>query len=107
MWIELAILLVIPYPVIRQPFTIPTVNWNGGDANAGTVVYYTQYLSHDVIFSFMMLRFLFVIQAAMALSPSDSIQFRKICGSHGIESSVWLQLKSNLIQYPLRSVLLL
>jgi len=111
LYIEILILLISPHPfankIFKPQFTMRTINWHPGDYPAGSMQFETQYVHIDLYFSFMLLRFIFLIQALLVLSPIEQIHSRRLCFMKGMVTNTWFSMKMNLQTYPVWSVSLL
>ncbi len=84
MWGEIAILLMDPYLFNDQiTYTMQTTSFIKAS------LYETRYRVTDVVLSLMLLRFYFLVQAALVLSPIEKLSARRICFLRGFEIDFW------------------
>ena len=111
-WVEIIIMCIIPFPMEtpgsffgHKVVYIPCVNWmdNGLLNHAqGAYIYNTPYLTNDFFLAAMFLRFLFVLQTLVFLSPpNNQLIGKRICHEQGIEPSFSFQLKMAFKERPI------
>ena len=79
-WFEILIMCIIPFPMETpgsffgyKVVYIPCVNWmDNGSTPSGSKIYWTPYLSNDFFLAMMFLRFVFVLQTLVFLSPPNN-----------------------------------
>ena len=110
-WIEIFIMMVIPLPM-NSPDSffglkivyIPCINWvdNAADEHdEGSYVYYTPYLTNDFFLAFMFLRFIFILQTVVFLSPpNNKLMSKRILHDYRVEASFSFMMKSAFKERP-------
>ena len=86
-WLEIVIMMLIPLPIQGDFFdlkisTMRVVNWfdPSGDFPTGSHHYHTPYLTNDFFLAAMFLRFYFVLQTMIAMSPPNNrLNGKRIC----------------------------
>ena len=97
-WAEIIIMLIIPMPMNTpdsifglQVVYMDVVNWvdNSNDGYpVGSHIYRTPYLTNDFFLAAMFLRFFFVLQTMIVLSPpNNKLVGKRICHEHDIDPS--------------------
>ena len=91
-WVEILIMFIGPLPMTgfdslfgfgNKIVYMPCVNWSDNSTDGfpeGTHVYDTPYLTNDFLLGFMFLRFLFVLQTIIVLSPpNNQLVAKRVC----------------------------
>ena len=83
-WFEMILLALIPYPIISSNSTILPMYfsiqyYNYYDMSADMELSTTTYLVSDLMLSLMVMRFYFVVQACLVISPIENLNARRIC----------------------------
>ena len=110
-WIEIIIMLIIPMPMNNpdsvfglQVVYMDVVNWvdNSNDGYpVGSHIYRTPYLTNDFFLAAMFLRFFFVLQTMIVLSPpNNKLVGKRICHEHDIDPSFTFQMKAAFKERP-------
>lgn len=89
-WIEILIMAILPLPdalFMLKDFDIPVINWIDDKAPPGSLVLDTPYLTNDFFLAAMFLRFFFVLQTMVTLSPPNNrLMGKRVCHEHGVET---------------------
>ena len=108
-WLEVFIISIFPYPIKEGSGLLPsyfhedTVNWvdnSGSDNPVQATIYQTPYLTSDVFLALMFLRFYFIIQGLIVLSPVNRLYGKRIAHEAGFEPNFAFQLKGAMKLYP-------
>ena len=108
-WFEVLLISVFPYPIregrglLNPYFYEDATNWvdNSGSDNPGqATIYKVPYLMSDVFLAIMFLRFYFIIQGLIVLSPVNRLYGKRICFDRGFEPNFAFQLKGAFKLYP-------
>ena len=94
-WFEVILMVVFPYPIragtgLLNPYYYEdATNWvdNSGakDNYTAATVYKVPYLVSDALLAVMFLRFYFIIQGLIVLSPVNRLYGKRICFDRGFE----------------------
>ena len=103
-WIEIIIMIIIPLPMNSpdsifglQIVRLDVINWvdNSGDYPTGSHIYPTPYLTNDFFLAAMFLRFFFVMQTMIVLSPpNNKLVGKRVCHEQGIDPGFNFQTKT-------------
>ena len=110
-WMEIIIMSIVPLPFNGEDtffgltiVKIPSINWfdTGEDDYAeGSHVYMTPYLSNDFFLAFMFLRFYFIMQTIVILSPpNNKLIGKRILHEHQVEASFTFMMKAAFKERP-------
>ena len=80
---------------------IEVTNWNDPTGIPGSTVYTIPYLVDDFILAFMYLRFYFLLQTMIALSPpNNSLAGKRVCHEHSVLNNFPFQLRTAFRERP-------
>ena len=107
-WLEVILISIFPYPIrtnsgmLVSYFHEETVNWvdQTGVGIPQAEIYQVPYLTSDVLLAFMFLRFYFIIQGLIVLSPVNRLYGKRICHEAGFKPNFAFQLKGVMKMYP-------
>jgi hypothetical protein len=101
-------LVLVPYPYCNWSESIPyyfemtTNNWvdNSGAYPAHGHEYTTLYYVSDIMLVAMFLRIYFLVQSFVLLSPTMSLQGKRLCIERNFEPTLKFHIRACLIKYP-------
>lgn len=108
-WFEIFCMSIIPLPIGRadsffeKVVYMDCINWMGNDGNAAaTVKYDIPYTFKELFIAGMFLRFFFVFQTLVVVSPpNNKLVAKRICHEQGIDPTFGFQMKAAFKQRPL------
>ena len=103
-WLEILIMLIVPLPdsqFMNKILYLGVVNWVDDDKPAGSYVYQVPYLTNDFFLAAMFVRFFFVLQTMVILSPPNNrLMGKRVCNQMGVQTDFWFQLKTAFRERP-------
>lgn len=103
-WFEMIIMIIIPFPSTNSDsifgskiIYMECINWmdSSSDYPAGSHIYNTPYFSNDFFLACMFLRFYYVLQLLVVVSPpNDKLVGKRICHEQGIDPTFTFQMKT-------------